>query len=410
MRLKPYQQLDACILDDGQLIIPNRHRRLFDSIEGLTASAIFNLPGAIVSGHPRRHVMRFQFADVSCFLKKEHHVPRMDRWKNAVAGFGCVSNSVREAITLHRVAQLGMRVPDWLAAGETKTGQAFLLVRSLDNCISLRDFMERRLSLNEREIRATITELAYLVAHMHNLGISNPDLVAKHIFLEAGQKPAIIDWARGKCCRAISLRRRAYDLAALHASIRPDLLTTTPRLSFLTQYLRHTKLRHSDRRRLLQWIEARANKIETRSSFRDQRLPKRQDSQSLFWAAGERFCLSELGRQSLQVDAFWDVAYPPVAAAMATSEQRVDLTNGMEAIVIRRRNPISLWKRLRQFVGGESYVSPECHFAANLLRQERLGQDRRLLAFGQWERQPHVIDSFVAYALMGKQSGEGGKD
>src|SRR5579871_5176491 len=91
------------------------------------------LPGVIVTGHPQRHVLQLTLGAgptaLSVFLKKEHRVSWKDRLASAWAGFGLVSKSRREAATLQALARAGLRCPEWIAAGEDDTGQAFLLLR-----------------------------------------------------------------------------------------------------------------------------------------------------------------------------------------------------------------------------------------------------------------------------------------
>ena len=50
----------------------------------LTAEAILNLPGEIVSGHPDRHVLRVELG----YLKRQHSVGWRERLRQKLAGFG----------------------------------------------------------------------------------------------------------------------------------------------------------------------------------------------------------------------------------------------------------------------------------------------------------------------------------
>src|SRR5690349_12825397 len=98
----------------GILEVSPRYRSFFRQ-RGLTdAEHFLALPGDmphIVSGHPDRHVARVSFGSGSpfalAFLKREHRVTWRLRLGNALAGFGWVSRSLREARTLQSLEREG---------------------------------------------------------------------------------------------------------------------------------------------------------------------------------------------------------------------------------------------------------------------------------------------------------------
>src|SRR4051812_39754035 len=94
------------------------------------------LPGLIVCGHPRRHVRRLTVGAgrevMGCYLKREHRVTWRQRLANAWAGFGFVSDALREMHLLQALHRAGVGCPEWLAAGESDRGQAFLLLRAVN--------------------------------------------------------------------------------------------------------------------------------------------------------------------------------------------------------------------------------------------------------------------------------------
>ena len=117
------------------LKINPRYRQLLEQ-QGLVAPADFlNMPSVIICGHPDRHVARVTLGTgpgaVPAYLKREHRVPWKDRLLNAIAGFGFVSKSSREASILSCLLRAGVRCPDWIAVGEDRKGRAFLLLRKL---------------------------------------------------------------------------------------------------------------------------------------------------------------------------------------------------------------------------------------------------------------------------------------
>src|SRR5579871_2766548 len=144
--------LTASCLVLGLLVRRGRSRRKRGFVEiapgyrsffrrlGVTEAAHFlALPGPtphIVSGHPDRNVARVIFNEGEqpwvAFLKREHRVPWRTRLGNALAGFGFLSRSLREARTLQMLQREGLPGPEWLAAGEDGAGRAFLLVREIE--------------------------------------------------------------------------------------------------------------------------------------------------------------------------------------------------------------------------------------------------------------------------------------
>ncbi len=134
----------------GFLEISPRYRAFFRERGWTDPEHFLALPGDtphIVSGHPDRHVARVSFGVNSpfalAFLKREHRVTWKVRLINALAGFGWVSRSLREARTLQALQREGIPGPEWLAAGEDSRGRAFLLVRELPG-VELRAFLPRR--------------------------------------------------------------------------------------------------------------------------------------------------------------------------------------------------------------------------------------------------------------------------
>jgi tRNA A-37 threonylcarbamoyl transferase component Bud32 len=404
MLRKLMKRLDADRIGAAPLLASRSDSEWLRSLGVRSAETILSMQGPIISGHPRPHVMRVRLGDRLVYLKKAHQVNRGDRWKNAIAGFGFISSSFREAITLQQLHQLGFRVPRWLAVGETEDGRAFLMIEAIEKHASLRDFLEDPSWRRQAEFVPRLEALAQTVADLHSMGISNPDLTAKHILLGTEPRPVIIDWARGQFHRRISLRQRANDLAALHASIREEILSRETRWEFFLKYAGFAKLDDSAKLRLLRYISRRVRRIAKRSSFREQRLPKIRDSQNLYWEAGERLCLTDRGRELFVAESLWPLAYPELPPQPAEAREEIELRGGPKAVLWRRRTRLGVWARIDRAIRGHVYLSPECRRAADLLRDERLGHGRRLLAFGQWERRPYVIDSFLLYA----QSSEDG--
>lgn len=385
-----------------RLFVAPQFASWLDSLGLRTAGDFLDLKGEIISGHPRRHVMRLIVGGEECYLKKEHQVNRSDRLKNAWMGFGFVSSSIREAMMLAELREQNIACPEWIAAGEIDDGRAFLLIRALPGRINLREALETGCLGSRQNFRFYLRQLAAAVAKLHDSGIRYPDLVAKHVLLSPdGRDPAFLDWQRGWRGRRVAPMSRARDLAALHASIRSEILRPYQRWRFLVEYGRASGLDRSTLRRMCSSIFRRAKSLERRSSFREQRLPGTRTSQSLFWQDSQRLCVTELGRRLFLPQELLNLAYSTDGPRAAHSTQLVRRNTGATAILVRRRSILTIWQRLEWHVRGSVFLSDECREAASLLRSERLGQPPRLLAFGQWERSKRVIDSFLLYLADG---------
>ncbi len=219
----------------GFIEVSPRHRSFFRQ-HGLTdAEHFLALPGEtphIVSGHPDRHVALVQLGEGSqrwiAFLKREHRVTWLTRLNNALAGFGLLSRSLREARTLQALHREGIRGPEWLAAGEDGRGRAFLLVREVPG-VELRGVLHTE--KNPRRRRRIAHHLGVTLARLHSAGFRHPDLYANHLFIESCDDSIhVLDWQRSRLKRSLSWRCRQRNLAALHATVDDALATPRERL------------------------------------------------------------------------------------------------------------------------------------------------------------------------------------
>ena len=126
--------------------------------------------------------------------------------------------------------------------------------------------------------------------------------------------------------------------------------------------------------------------------IREQRRPTHGDSQPLIWLDGEALCVTPMGRSLCDLDRLRELAYPK--SDLPFHERRTALPNGETALLIRRTTSrrigaiVDILRRRR-------WTSPEARAAAELLQQERLGEQPRLLAFGQRQRDWRTVESFL---------------
>jgi tRNA A-37 threonylcarbamoyl transferase component Bud32 len=378
---------------------------------GLTTPAAFlRLSGVIWCGHPDRHVARLVLAaaegPIPVLLKREHRVRWRDRLANANAGFGIVSKSLHEFAVLRRLAALGIRCPEPLAAGEVR-GQAFLLIREEEGAMDLRAFLQQ---VPTREERCDLAmRLGRMLARLHNAGVDHPDLYAKHILVTPGiaaegVRFTLLDWQRSRWRPRLSWAERWRDLAALDATLVSDLAGVRERLVFLSSYLGACRSSYVS---IPSWAKA-ACAIRRRSQrlLRQRRIrelhqaPLGNGSQNLIWLDGEAVCVTRQFQEEIQgalppylQNVYHGLSYHP-------SAETIDLSTGSRTgLLIRRRIRNlgqwlwSLWRRKRP-------VSPELRQAGTLFRLERYRvRVPRLLAVGQRQPIPGRLESFLLLEL-----------
>ncbi len=376
----------------------NPHYREFLEQRGLTTTADFlSLTGVIVCGHPDRHVLRVTLGGAEepliGFMKREHRVPRLGRLTNALAGFGFVSHSCREARLLRELRHAGVACPEWIAAGEDRSGRAFLLVRELGGTVDLRLFLQGQRDPGRR--RFLLRKLGKALAHMHDAGFDHPDLYGKHVLVESRSLEAhLLDWQRSRKRRHISWPLRWRDLAALHATVALELASPRERFACLRGYLMATlpkPLVRQATRKAVQHIERTVQRLLRHRHIREERqLPLPGTAQRLIWLDGEALCVTPelhamLGPQ-------------PSADLDAQHRLHQSFTNPagtIQATLVRRRAdwPLRwLWAWLR----GKPLQSHEVRQAALLFRLQRYGlRTPRLFAFGQKHFPPRRTESFL---------------
>jgi tRNA A-37 threonylcarbamoyl transferase component Bud32 len=389
----PAELLSPRATSPGRLVVNSRFRDRLAALGLDDVSSFLDLPGEVVSGHPDRHVVRVEVSGVgTCYLKRQHRVGGMERFRQWVAGFGPVSRCGREAAIIRELEAAGFAAPTWVAVGE-HGGRAFLLVEEL-NGIELRHFLSDN-GLSSLDRGRLAGQLGREVATLHAAGFDTPDLTAKHVFVDPGSSAVtLIDWQNGSRPRRLGDAGRIAALAALHASLADELATPRDRLRFLRAYLNHG--------RTAEWFSAfarrvveNAERLAARRSIRDQRQPvTRAVDQRLVWLAGEAVCAVP------DVAAVWPV--PPATAPFYTDESgetetRITLPDGRLAVLVRGRAVAPLG-RLRAWLRGRPWRSPGVTIGRVLFHLERYGVPApRLFAFGQRDTGAFCTEWFVLY-------------
>src|SRR6266852_2949868 len=172
--------------------------------QGLAAPAAFlEMPSVIICGHPDRNVARVTLGTgsdaVAAFLKREHQVAWKDRLLNALAGFGFISKSGREAAVLRSLHHAGIGCPDWIAVGEDNQGRAFLLVRELTDTTELRLLLQNHQHAAAAQRCRFARTLGEALADFHHAGFDHPDLYSKHVLVNRADRTVyFLDWQRSR--------------------------------------------------------------------------------------------------------------------------------------------------------------------------------------------------------------------
>jgi tRNA A-37 threonylcarbamoyl transferase component Bud32 len=386
--------------------INRRYRELLEG-EGLTTpEAILALPSVIIGGHPDRNVARVKIGSrgqaIAAILKREHRIPWKERLVNAWVGFGFISKSQREAITIRELQQAEINCPDWLAAGEDHSGRAFLLLRDLEDCTNLRAYLRNSSEASRRERRQFAEKVGRSLARLHNRGFSHGDLYSKHVYVNPRRGTIhLIDWQRARWPRFVSWRLRCRDLAALGATLEETLTGPCQRRACLAAYLRECKTLQPSRRTSFAGFAKRVIHCGTRL-LRNRRIREMRQLepagllQNVIWRDGEALCVTE------EFDALLDDRMSDWLRYERLPVQGRNLEIGAEApadlpaarLIFRRET--RLWTGIATWIRGKKLISSSVRQAGLILRLQRLGMETsRLLAFGQRQKKPWCVESFI---------------
>lgn len=358
---------------------------------------LMNLPGAIVNGHPDRHVARVSIGSgrdaIEAYLKRELRVRWRDRVRHSLMGWGLTSRSVREARALDVAAGAGIPCPEWIALGESATGGAFLLVREVSRAAPLPEWLRQHPDRAERVRLAG--ELGSVVARLHASHIGHGELFAKHVLVDPdGKVRALLDWQQARRRPFLTPRRRLRDLATLDATLPESLVSDPERGLFLRAYAGRAAaplLAGRIRREALLLKRCRRIRKEPEA------VAARPD-EGILWLAGERLCTTTQFHRSL------DGAGETWLRDLCTPFQRdegsrvVRTPDGRAARLTWSRRSLVLqwmWKRLR----GRPLHAPEVQEAGRIFLQMRAGKEvPELLAFGQRRLLPWRVEAFLLTA------------
>ncbi|QEL14550.1 lipopolysaccharide kinase InaA family protein [Limnoglobus roseus] len=425
--------------DRGFLVVHPRYRHWLAKCGLTTSTAVWNLPGEIVSGHPSRHVLQVAVrsggATRNLFLKRELIVGWRVRRRNRRDGFGPVSRSEREAKILQRLEDANLPGPHWIAYGEDGDGRAFLLVDELTGCRELRDVLgDAALSPTDR--RTLAVRLGESLASLHAAGFDTPDLAAKHVFVRPGSfSPTLLDWQSSQPGRRPDADARRESLATLDATLTEWLATPRERLRALRAYQqkmdklvlsadhspsprvvdgqspseRVTPLpnpppqggREQNLSSLARAVRVQSQKLLAKSSVRDQRQPNALSrNQRLVWLADEAVCaIPEVAKLWPRPAVCSPYYLDPTATVEDGERLGVRLADDRAATLLRFRTTDWLGRGLA-VLRGKSWRSPAANLSRLMFHLQKAGVPvPQLFAFGQRLTRFGPADSFLLHNL-----------
>jgi heptose I phosphotransferase len=406
--LLPFAALGGCLLALVTLFVRRRrsfvefqphYRRLLRQSGLHRAEHFLQLSGTIISGHPDRNVQRLTLGvgdeQVSVFLKREHTVGFWVRLCNALAGFGFVSRSVREACLLNALQRENVGCPEWIAAGEDEHGRAFLLVREIADAVDLRTFLRDHGDAACR--RRMARRLGALLAQVHRAGFDQPDLYAKHVLVRPSDETIfLLDWQRSRRRLKVHRRSRMRNLAALNATLADDVADMRDRLACLQAYL-GTAATRDNLRRACRSIQHQTTRLLRRRHIREKRqFPLPVEAQDWIALDGEALSVTSVLRRLVSGSLDWlTLDRQPLPAGQSLTRRWLTLGTGQRLLLVRRRcqQPFAaLWSWLRR----KPLASPERRQASLLLRLQRHGVPvPRVLAMGQRRASFWRVESFL---------------
>ena len=215
------------------------------------------------------------------YLKRTLRQPATDLVRDLLLGRKPQARPVWEYTICKRLEALGIPVMKAVGCGQRKRlllpREGFVLVEAAPVRMTLekawRDRADGRPRLAPRERRRVIRAVAKVVARLHDAGFRWPDLVGKHILLEAPEtaeatrnewRLCLIDLERVETSRSEKLRQR--DLTHLLKSMPARCVSRSDLLRFAMAYCGCEESSKPDRRRLIRQRFAWAARRLTRRS------------------------------------------------------------------------------------------------------------------------------------------------
>jgi hypothetical protein len=261
-----------------QMIQTKQHHALLRELGLHTMEGVKLFEGTMVERSPgRRDVLKFEVSRIgglttTFFLKRHWKVNRVQSLLTFPKRFRIESLASREWDNARRLQRAGFKTASLVAYGDEcgPFGEkfSFLLTEQAAGSCSLEEFF---LNCRQPSIRQRVFDsLASEVRRLHSLGLSLPDLFARHVFFFPEAEClsfCFIDVARLDTAHRLSLPQRAKCLAALNVSAPTGLVSAAERVRFLRQYAGSGDLEISS------FIRKRSERLLRRRRYNKLQLP-----------------------------------------------------------------------------------------------------------------------------------------
>lgn len=217
-------------------IINPRYQNLANELDLTNADMVERLPSVVVSGHVRRNVSRVTVKGRTVYIKREHEIRLRDRLRAWSEGHGLACLAEREVNILEWLQELA---PTWLAWGESE-GKSWLVLDSIENYRDFCTFFAEEHNPFDR--RVTLQRLAVAIAKIHERGVFQRDLFAKHILVLEDGGLKFLDWQRGKILPTLSTYYRLECFKRFYSSMPIELLTPEEWKILLAEYIQQSRI------------------------------------------------------------------------------------------------------------------------------------------------------------------------
>ena len=249
------------------------HKSVLECVGLATLEDVSRYQGTLVTDlRGRRDILRIDTADeagqsLTLFLKRIYKPYKKDGIRSLLKRGKVWSLARQEWHNMQALNRHGFPTAELVAFGE-EVGPfwerfSFILTKAAPASETVEDFLKGSVDRARRSV--VLRSMARQMREMHDAGLASPDCFARHFFVRMEGDAArfwLIDMARLDVRPPLTLKLRARDLAALHASVPMRYVSSGERMRFLREYGGGT-VRHD----LLARVMDRTRELLNRSKF-----------------------------------------------------------------------------------------------------------------------------------------------
>ncbi len=344
-------------------IINPRYQNLAIGLGLTNAHTVEQMPGIVVSGHVRRNVSRVAVKGRTVYIKREHEIRLRDRLRAWREGHGLACLAQREVNILGRLQELA---PTWLAWGES-AGKSWLVLDSLEDYrVFCTYFAEEN---NPFDRRVTLQRVATAIAKIHDRGVFQRDLFAKHILVHEEVGLKFLDWQRGKIVSSVSIKQRLECFKRFYSSMPSQLLTHEEWKILLAGYIQESQITVKPEEWLCKIQEKSSPSVKARLSL----VPAM--NQELIRHEGEKLCA---------IPAYYASLLKQIEQLYGSSRNSRFLKIDGDAFLLENQSQRVCLYRCYARLRGKVWRSAQLQKARLMLHLQRYGLvSSELIAYGQ---------------------------